>query len=452
MTGRRQQPGRPPQVVIVGAGFAGLAAAKRLGKAPVEVTVIDRRNHHLFQPLLYQVATAALSPADIAAPIRSTLRGYRNTQILLGEVIGIDLGQRRVLTSDGVGQSYDYLILATGSEYAYFGHEDWPRFAPGLKSLEDATAIRRRLLLAFERAETVRDPARRQALLTFVLVGGGPTGVELAGAIAELAKSTLARDFRHIDPGAARIILVEAGPRLLPAFPEKLGRYAASALGRMGVEVRLETPIEQVDATGVIAKGERIEAFSVIWSAGVQATPVGRWLGRQTARNGSVPVAPDLSLPGRPEVFVLGDAALARGPDGSPLPGLAAVAEQEGRYVGRLIAARVQGRPEPGPFVYRNRGTLATIGRSAAVADLGAVQLTGLLAWLLWGLVHIYLLIGFRNRLAVFLDWCWSWLTYGRGARLITGSIALEEADAAPAPAPGWRVRKRSQDDPRAHR
>jgi NADH:ubiquinone reductase (H+-translocating) len=445
----RQGPGRLPHVVIVGAGFGGLAAAKRLGGKPVEVTVIDRRNHHLFQPLLYQVATAALSPADIAAPIRSILRAYRNIEVLLDEVIGVDPKNRRVLTRDSTGQSYDYLILTTGSEYAYFGHEDWPRLARGLKSLEDATAIRRQLLLAFERAETARDPALRQRLLTFVLVGGGPTGVEMAGAIAELAKASLARDFRHIDPRSARILLVEAGPRLLPAFPEKLGRYAAGALERMGVEVRLGTAIEHIDATGVVASGERIDAGVVIWSAGVQATPVGRWLGRTTARNGAVPVAADLSVPGLPEVFVLGDAAGAGGPDGRPLPGLAAVAEQQGRYVGRLIAARAQGRPDPGPFVYRNLGTLATIGRSAAVADFGAVRLTGFFAWLLWGLVHIYLLIGFRNRLAVFLNWAWSWLTYGRGARLITGSIAFGD-EAAGIAAPGRRQGKAAPDDVRA--
>jgi NADH dehydrogenase len=419
----RIAPGRPPHVVIVGAGFAGLTAAKRLGRALVEVTVIDRRNHHLFQPLLYQVATAALSPADIAAPIRATLRLYRNIEVLLDEVIEIDTAARRVITKYTAAQSYDFLILATGSEYAYFGHEDWPRFAPGLKSIEDATAIRRRLLLAFERAESARDPALRERLLTFVLVGGGPTGVEMAGAIAELAKATLARDFRHIDPKSARILLVEAGPRLLPAFPEKLSAYARSALARMGVDVRLETMIEQIDEEGVIARGERIPAATVIWSAGVQATSVGHWLGVATARNGAVRVEPDLSVPELPDVFVPGDAALLPGPDGTPLPGLAAVAEQQGRYLGELIAARVERRPDLGPFVYRNRGTMATIGRSAAVADFGTVQLTGHVAWLLWGFVHIYLLIGFRNRLAVFVNWIWSWLTYGRGARLITGPL-----------------------------
>ncbi len=438
-------PDRRPHVVIVGAGFAGLAAAKRLGGAPVDVTVIDRRNHHLFQPLLYQVATAALSPADVAAPIRATLRPYRNIEVVLDEVTGVDPDARRVGTRASAGQSYDVLILAPGSAYSYFGHEDWPRFAPGLKSVEDATAIRRRLLLAFERAETTPDPGRRDWLMTFVLVGGGPTGVELAGAIAELAKATLARDFRHIDPGTARIILVEAGPRLLAGFPEKLGAYAKSTLEAMGVEVRLGAQVERIDAEGVSAKGERIAAATVIWSAGVQARPVGQWLGVETARNGAVEVGPDLSVPGRPEIFVLGDAARALGADGAPLPGLAAVAEQQGRYVGGLIAARARGRPDPGPFVYRDRGTMATIGRSAAVADFGSLQLTGTIAWLLWGLVHIYLLIGFRNRLAVFVNWVWSWLTYGRGARLITGSDRIAE-DGASGPAGAERR------DPRRNR
>lgn len=410
-----------PSVVIVGAGFAGLAAAEELGRDTLDLTVIDRRNHHLFQPLLYQVATAALSPADIAAPIRSMLRGRRNTEVLLDEVVGIDTATRRVHTRDHAERRYDYLVLATGSNYSYFGHADWPELAPGLKSLEDATTIRRRLLLAFERAETEPDPEARARLLTFVLVGGGPTGVEMAGAIAELARATLARDFRHIDPTSARILLIEAGPRLLSGFPDKLGDYALRALAQMDVEVRLETMLEEIDEHGVIARGERIPSATVIWSAGVQATPVGRWLGVETEPDGRVAVEPDLSVPGLPEVFVLGDAALAQGPDGEPLPGLAAVAAQQGRHVGRLIAARAEGRPEPGRFSYRDRGTMATIGRSAAVAEFGWIQLTGTVAWLLWGVVHIYMLIGFRNRLVVFLNWIWSWLTWGRGARLITG-------------------------------
>lgn len=418
--------GRLPHVVIVGAGFAGLAAAKRLGNAKAIVTVIDRRNHHLFQPLLYQVATAALSPADIAAPIRAALRRQRNTEVLMDEVIGIDIAARRMLTRDDAGRPFDYLILATGSEYSYFGHEDWPRRAPGLKTVEDATDIRRRLLLAFEKAESTPDPELRQRLLTFVLIGGGPTGVEMAGAIAELARATLARDFRHINPQSARIVLVEAAPRLLSGFPQDLADYAVRALTRMGIEVRLESPIEAIDRDGVVAKGERIACATVIWCAGVKATPVGQWLGVETARNGTVRVNPDLSVPGHPEIFVLGDAAHVLDANGKPLPGLGAVAAQEGDYVGRLVTARLEGRPEPGPFVYRDRGTMATIGRSAAVADFGRIRLTGWFAWLLWGLVHIYLLIGFRNRLTVFVTWVWSWITFGRGARLITG---LSNAD-----------------------
>ena len=416
-------PGRLPHVVIVGAGFAGLAAAKRLRDAPVQVTVIDRRNHHLFQPLLYQVATAALSPADIAAPIRAMLRPQRNAEVLLDEVIGIDTQARLVLTRDNATQRYDYLVICTGSQYSYFGHQEWARFAPSLKSVEDATEIRRRILLAFERAETTSDEALRRRLLTFVLVGGGPTGVEMAGAVAELARATLARDFRRIAPSSARILLIEAGPRLLSGFPERLGKYAVHALTRMGVDVRLETPIEQIDADGIVARGERMESATVVWCAGVRGTPVGQWLGVPTERNGTVRVTPELSVPGLEQVYVLGDAASAMGADDHPLPGLAAVAVQQGDYVGRLIAAKARATALPPPFRYRNWGTMATIGRSAAVADFGQIRLTGYVAWLLWGLVHIYLLIGFRNRTAVFVNWIWSWLTYGRGARLITGPV-----------------------------
>ncbi len=418
---------RKPRVVIVGAGFAGLSLAKRLRDAPVAVTIVDRRNHHLFQPLLYQVATAALSPADIAAPVRAMLRRQENAEVMLDEVVGIDMSARRLQTRDNASLHYDYLILCSGSRYSYFGNDDWACFAPSLKSVEDATEIRRRILLAFERAETTSDEALRRRLLTFVLVGGGPTGVEMAGAVAELARATLARDFRRIAPASAHILLVEAGPRLLNGFPEALGRYAVKALEKMGVDVRLETAIEQIDEDGIVARGERIESATVVWCAGVRATPVGEWLGVPTERNGSVRVKPDLSVPDLKNVFVLGDAASTLGADGRPLPGLAAVAVQQGDYVGRLIEARVRGRAEPGSFRYRDWGTMATIGRSAAVADFGWLQLKGYFAWLLWGLVHIYLLIGFRNRTAVFVSWMWSWLTYGRGARLITGPVT--EAD-----------------------
>jgi NADH dehydrogenase len=429
--------GTRPRVVIVGAGFGGLEAALALARSPVDVTVIDRHNYHLFQPLLYQVATAALSPADIAQPIRAVLRHQRNATVLLDEMTGVDTTARRVETRFAANQYYDYLVLATGSQYAYFGHNDWPRLAPGLKSIDDATLIRRRLLLAFEEAETVMDPELRRRLLTFVLVGAGPTGVEMAGALAELAHATLSRDFRHINPQTAHIILVEAGPRVLAGFPEKLAAFAGRSLERMGVEVLLNTPIEAIDPQGVVAKGTRIEAANVIWCAGVEASPVARWLGAAAGKGGRVKIAPDLSVPGHPEIFVIGDAAYSTGPQGEALPGLAPVAQQQGQYVGRLIAGRVRGEPPPPPFRYRDKGALATIGRHSAIADLGRVRLSGFVAWVLWGVVHIFFLIGFRNRMAVFLNWIWAWLTYGRGARLITGDttpLALPAKPEPPAP------------------
>jgi NADH:ubiquinone reductase (H+-translocating) len=412
-----------PRVVIVGAGFGGLMAARGLARTPVDVVVIDRHNYHLFQPLLYQVATAALSPADIAEPIRVVLRRQRNATVLLDEIIGVDPEARTVKTCSGARQAYDWLILATGSRYNYFGHADWPSRAPGLKSLDDATLIRRRALLAFEEAEAASDPALRQRLLTFVLVGAGPTGVEMAGALAELAHATLSRDFRNINPKTARIILVEAGPRVLAGFPDKLSAFAVRSLERMGVEVLLDTPIEGIDDHGVTAKGRRIEAANVIWCAGVEASAVARWLDVPAAKGGRVQVAPDLSVPGHPEIFVIGDAALVSGPDGEPLPGLAPVAKQQGSYVGKLITCRVRGDPNPPPFRYWDEGALATIGRHSAIADFGWVRLTGFVAWVLWGIVHIFFLIGFRNRASVFLNWVWAWVTYGRGARLITGEM-----------------------------
>ena len=420
-------------VVIVGAGFGGLEAARKLARLPVDVTVIDRHNYHLFQPLLYQVATAALSPADIAQPIRAVLRDQWNATVLLDEVIGVDAA-RRIETRFGTSQGYDYLIIATGSQYAYFGHDDWPRLAPGLKSIDDATSIRRRLLLAFEEAETVTDPEIRQRLLTFVLVGAGPTGVEMAGALAELAHATLSRDFRHINPHTAHILLVEAGPRVLSGFPERLGAFARRSLERMRVEVLLDTPIEAVDGDGVIARGKRIEAANVIWCAGVEASPVARWLGVPAGQGRRVKVAPDLSVPGHPEIFVIGDAAFVTGPMGEPLPGLAPVAKQQGQYVGEVVARLVRREPAPPPFRYRDQGALATIGRHSGIADLGWIRLTGSVAWLLWGIVHVLFLIGFRNRTAVFLNWIWAWLTYGRGARLITGDTTPLVAAAKRAP------------------
>ena len=389
--------------MIVGAGFGGLMAARGLARAPVDVLLIDRHNYHLFQLLLYQVATAALSPADIAEPIRAVLRRQPNATVLLDEVIGVDPAAQIVKTRTGTRQHYDWLILATGSKYHYFGHADWPSRAPGLKSLDDATRIRRRALLGFEEAEAASDPVLRQRLLTFVLVGAGPTGVEMAGALAELAHATLSRDFRNINPQTVRIVLVEAGSRVLAGLPEKLSAFAAHSLERIGVEVLLDTPI--------------------IWCAGVEASPVARWLDVPAARGGQVQVAPDLSVPGHPEIFVIGDAALVTGPGGEPLPGLAAVAKQQGQYVGELISCRARGNPVPPPFRYRNEGVLATIGRRSAIADFGWVRLTGFVAWVIWGIVHIFFLIGFRDRASVFLNWAWAWVTYGRGARLITGEV-----------------------------
>jgi NADH:ubiquinone reductase (H+-translocating) len=413
-----------PQVVIVGAGFGGLAAAMQLGSAPAEVTVIDNRNYNLFQPLLYQVATAALSPADIAAPIRSILRDHANTRVLLDEVISVDRTARKVRTRAGEELGYDILLVATGSTENYFGHEDWRAFARGLKSIEDAQAVRRHVLLAYERAEMEADKAARVRLLTFVLVGGGPTGVEMAGALAELARAALARDFRRIDPKDTRIILVEAGEKILAEFPDRLSDFARRSLESMGVEIRVGSPIERIDANGAIAKGQRIEAATVIWCAGVKASPAAQWLGIPAARSGKIEVGPDLGLPGDPNVFIIGDAAECRGADGKPLPGLAAVAKQQGEYVGTLIRSRLRNDTLPGPFRYRDRGTLATIGRHSAVAKLPHINLTGTVAWILWGVVHLYFLIGFRNRAAVFLNWVWAWLTYARGARLIIGASA----------------------------
>ena len=416
-----------PHVVVVGAGFGGLAAARGLKGAPVRVTVLERRNHHLFQPLLYQVATAGLSPADIAVPVRSVLRNHDNVQVLMDEVTGVDVRARKLFTRART-LSYDYLVIATGSQYSYSGHDAWRRFAPGLKTVDDATAIRRKILLAFERAEMAESEAERRRFMTFVLVGAGPTGVEMAGAIAELARRALKRDFRAMDPRCARIILVEAGPRVLPSFPPALSAYTRRCLERKGVDVRLNAPVEDVRADGVIAGGEPILSQTVIWCAGVGAH-VGPWLGAATDEGGRVRVAPDLSLPGAPDVFVIGDAACAPSARGAALPGLAPVAKQQGAFVAGLIGRRARGDARPMRFRYRDRGQLATIGRSAAVVDFGWIRLRGWFAWVFWSLAHIYFLIGFRNRLMVFMEWAWAYVTFGRGARLITG-----EAPGAGAP------------------
>lgn len=410
-----------PRVIIVGAGFGGVAAARALAGSDVDILVIDRTNHHVFQPLLYQVATAALAPSDIAGPVRAMLRGDSKTTVLMGEVTGIDAIRRMVAVRETGEFRYDYLIVATGAAYSWFGHDEWAEHATVLKSLEDAETIRLRLLSAFEWAESRTSPAEIERLLTFVIVGGGPTGVELAGAIAELARSTLVRDFRHIRPEGARIILYEAGPRLLGGFPERLSDYTARALGSLGVDVRLGAAVEKIDAVGVTVAGERVDSANVFWCAGTEARPAARWLGVDCARNGAVKVLPDCSVPGHQGVFVVGDGANLAGADDRTLPGLAAVATQQGKYVAGVIACLVAGRPSPGPFRYRDLGTLAVIGRSRAVASLGRIQLRGFPAWLFWSLVHLFLLAGFRNRAAVYLNWSWAWFTYGRGARLITG-------------------------------
>jgi NADH:ubiquinone reductase (H+-translocating) len=423
-----------PRIVIVGAGFGGLSAAKALAKAAVDVTIIDQHNYHLFQPLLYQVATAALSPADIASPIRGILARQKNTIVVLAEVAGIDLDRKQVLAEDR-RIDYDFLVLATGARHAYFGHDDWARYAPGLKRIDDATYLRGRILLAFENAESETDLERRRSLLNFVVVGGGPTGVEMAGAIAELARKALKSDFRTIDPGSARIVLVEAAPRLLTAFDPRLSEAALKSLERLGVEVRLGAAVTACDADGVAIGAERIAAATIVWGAGVMASPAGLWLAAATDRAGRVAVQPDLSIPGHPEVFVIGDTALARSGEGEPLPGIAPVAKQQGAYVAHLLVDRLNGRTAP-PFRYRDFGILATIGRKYAVVQIGAIRLSGSFAWLLWCFAHIYFLIGFRNRLVVVLNWAWNYFTFQRGTRLITGVTGSRMAPMQETPPP----------------
>ncbi|MBX6367451.1 MAG: NAD(P)/FAD-dependent oxidoreductase [Rhodospirillales bacterium] len=408
-------------MVVVGAGFGGLTAARGLASAELDVVVIDRHNYHLFQPLLYQVATAALSPAEIASPVRAILSRHANATVLLAKVVEVDKEAREVLLEGGRRISYDTLILATGARHAYFGHDNWEGVAPGLKKIEDATTLRRRILLAFEKAEAECDPAERRALLTFAVIGAGPTGVELAGALVELARRALAGDFRNIDTRSSRILLVEAGPRVLPSMPKSLSSKAQAALERLGVEVRLASPVTECDRHGIVVGTERIPVRTIVWAAGVAASPAARWLGADHDRAGRVKVQADLTLPGHPEIFVIGDTALALQADGTPVPGVAPAAKQQGHHVARTIRARLSGAAPPGPFRYRNLGTLATIGRKSAVADFGFVRLSGLLAWLLWGAVHIFFLIGFRNRIVVLLEWLWAYFTFKRGARLITG-------------------------------
>ena len=408
-----------PRVVIVGGGFGGLATARALRGSPARVTLIDRTNHHLFQPLLYQVAMAGLSPADIAAPIRSILRRQKNVAVLLAEVVGVDFQASEVILRDArIG--YDYLVLATGGRTSYFGHDEWEVFAPGLKDLDDAVEIRRRVLLAFEAAEKESDAARRRELLTFVVVGGGPTGVELAGAIAELARFVLARDFRTINPSAAEVLLLEGGPRILPSFPEELSQSAARQLAELGVSVRTGAQVTNIDERGVYLGEEVIKSATVIWGAGVRATALTAALAVPLDRAGRVLIEPDLTLPGHRNVFAIGDMASFLHQTGQPLPGVSPVAIQMGAHAARNIKRGIEGQPYRN-FVYVDKGSMATIGRRRAIADFGSFRLSGFLAWLAWLVVHIFFLIGFRNRLAVIFNWAWSYFTYERGARLITG-------------------------------
>jgi NADH dehydrogenase len=420
---------RLPKVFIVGGGFAGLAAAKALAGAPVEVTVVDRRNHHVFQPLLYQVATASLSPADICSPIRTILRGQRNCQVALAEVTGVDVDRRHLLFAGGHVR-YDYLVLAAGATHAYFGRDEWAPLAPGLKTVEDATELRRRILLAFEAAEYEGSDEARRAVLTFGIVGAGPTGVELAGAIKEIAGNTLPQDYRHIDTRTTRVILFDGGGRVLAQFPPELSARARRDLERMGVEVRLNARVTDVTPEGVFVGDEFVPLGNVFWAAGVRASPLGQSLGVPLDRAGRVAVGPDLTIPGHPEVFVVGDMAAATSADtGGPVPGVAQAGIQTGRYAGRVIADEVAGRSAPAartPFAYRDKGSMAVIGKRRAVARIGKWKVGGFLAWLLWGGVHIAFLIGFRHRLQVLLRWLWGWLLNARDARLITGDARLD--------------------------
>ncbi|RWO28945.1 MAG: NAD(P)/FAD-dependent oxidoreductase [Mesorhizobium sp.] len=412
-------PPRRPRVVILGAGFGGLNAALGLRNTPVDITVVDRRNYHLFQPLLYQVATAGLSPAQIATPIRHVLASQKNATVLMEKVEGVDTAARTVLTGSR-RIPYDYLIIATGARHAYFGHDAWEANAPGLKTIGDATEIRARILSAFEKAEVTDDPALREKLLTFVVVGGGPTGVELAGAIIELARKAIVRDFRNFDPSTARVVLVEADERLLTAFPEKLSQSAKSQLEKLGVEVKLGAAVTECDDNGVaLADGQCVASACVLWAAGVMASRAAKWLDVAADRASRVVVDEHLHVPGREGVYVIGDTASVKGKDGRPVPGVAPAAKQMGRYVADLIKARLAGRTAE-PFRYADYGNLATIGRKAAVADLGPIQLSGFLAWLLWSFAHLWFLVGFRNRTVVFLDWAWAYATFDRSARLIT--------------------------------
>jgi len=410
----------PHRIVIVGGGFGGLEAVHRLAGAPVRITLVDRRNHHLFQPLLYQVATASLATSEIAWPIRHLLRDRPEITTLFATVNGVDTSEHRVLLEDGGALPYDTLILATGARHAYFGHDEWEPFAPGLKTLEDATTLRRRILVAFERAERETDPQRQAALMTFVIIGEGPTGVELAGTIAELARDTLPPDFRNIDTHKARVVLIEAGPRVLAGFADDLSAYARRSLESLGVEVMLGKPVTACTADGVVFGDSNLAAKTVIWAAGVRASPAAEWLGAPADRAGRLIVNPDLTVPGHPEIFAVGDTVTISAPDGNPVPGIAPAAKQEGRYVAGVIKARLRGDKTAAPFRYAHAGSLAQIGKRLAVIDFGRIKLRGTLAWWIWGIAHIYFLIGLRNRLSVAISWLWIYLRDQRSARLIT--------------------------------
>lgn len=414
---------RRPRTVVVGAGFAGIEVARALGKAGLAVTIIDRQNHHLFQPLLYQVATAALSPADIAEPIRKMLGRYPSVDVILGTVIAIDAQARKLTLANGVGVSFDILVLATGAMHGYFGHEEWSSFAPGLKTIEDARRIRSRLLLAFEKAEACTDVVDQKRLMTIAVIGGGPTGVELAGSIAELARYTLTRDFHRIRAETATVLLLEAGSRILTAFPDGLASYAQAKLEKLGVTVRTKCPVERIEDGAIVAGGETIGVGFAIWAAGVTASPLGGLLGIATDRAGRIAVTRELSVPGLKDIYVLGDLALTPDEHGNPLPGLAQVAKQEGVYLGRALAKRILYGTAPKPFAFQNRGNTAIIGRHAAVFDFGWWRIKGFVAWGFWALIHVYLLVGFEHRLMVAIQWLWRYLTYERGARLIAENV-----------------------------
>jgi NADH dehydrogenase len=419
------------QIVVIGAGFGGMAAVQALKGVPADITLVDRTNHHLFQPLLYQVATAALSPAEIATASRVLLRRFSNATVLMAEVIGVDPARRIVRLANGLELPYDYLVLATGAAYSFFGRNDWAAYTHVLKTLDDALSIRECLLSAFEWAEESNDPEEVKRLLTFAVIGGGPTGVELAGTMAELARSTLARDFKRIDPRSARIVLCEAGNRLLSAFPQHLSDYSLQSLRALGVEVRLGEAVKAIDAHGLLVGDTRIESSLILWCAGTEARPAAKWIGATAARNGAVEVGADCSVPAWPEIFAIGDVASFSSGLARPLPGLAPVAKQQGRYVGQLIKARIAGASFNKPFRYRDYGTMAVIGRSHAIADFGRFKLTGFFAWLTWSLVHLMLLVDFRSRVMVYLNWSWAFFTYGRGARLLTGDAYLNRAAAS---------------------